>query len=333
MRYQLKKKRDEKNEEACIIADMDQVFRGGEKKPQRKDLLDAIRRISHHFVQESRAMETAIVADRSLKAALARWDSAFSPLAGCPEFHSAWELYFVMHDDIVKSSGEIGELKNILRGLEGQNNQNDKGGHEGQNKEDGKECAKSARRRARESLRSIKTAVERRNEAFEKIPSLETLQSGQSKGNGNSIPNLGKFWELFRIITTDLRNAYHTVYIVDAGLSAHPVNDVQVGTKTVGACLERIRNSINTLAGSALVGVEAGEGNTIIGDEDLEDLIKMAIKIEMGADSSIRGSSVVAILPASFGVMIRDLGTAYGFLRGSKLNKGEKFKSGNEESM
>ena len=304
------------------------VLKGKRNKGSEGDfdgprIVEQVVEFSHDRVRRSLSRELFAVTRTKLVAAQARWKDTFEKLAQCRDFHAAWNLYFVLHEDIRDSIKSMEELGEEIARLEGSTNK-----------------AKAAKENARvpgashlgieklqKALRPLRAAIARRDESYALIPSLETFL-GQQRTNGNEVAmdgsdwiatyrKLASFWALFDIISTDMRNAYRHLYegIAEREGGSRQPHNVEFCRNTLGACLERVRNALAIISNSISRG-DAGNNavlsheddrNTIITQEDLKALVDHAKRIERGSDKSEH-------VPANFGVMIRDLYTAYNHL-------------------
>jgi len=275
----------------------------------------AYTQVSHSYAAEQVELITG-----NINAATSRLEEIFGPLSQCPEFDRAWDLYYVLQFDIRNASSNIKELRSIIHNLEGK-----KDIRKLDAADEDKEI-QDIYEKAGKSYRAIGAGLVRRNEAYVHVPSLETFKFSRTESRqiDSEIDDYGKlscFWILFNIATKDMRFSYFYIRQIIERVSKNPRDDFDAAKKALGACLERLRNCVRILdqkVDSEQQGNQ--EGNTIISNEDLDSLVDCAKKIERGADVS-GDSNKIDFLPASFGVMIRDLATAYRALGGG--NNGE----------
>ena len=297
---------------------------GNQKSPEADfdcpRVMKHVEEYSHDQVRRSPARELFTVTRTKLVAAQARWKDTFEKLAQSRDFHSAWDLYFVLSEDIRESINSVEELGNEIDRLEGDSDEVE----DYRNKEKNSGAGRRETEKLHKALRPLRAAIARRDESYVLIPSLETfLGPGRSNGNHSgksstdwmaSYRTLASFWALFDIVSTDMRNAYRHLHeaIINQDSGVHPSHNVEFCRNTLGACLERVRNSLAILGnGESTVERPGGkdlsdedEGNTIITTLDLKRLVDNAKRIERGSDTS-------EVVPATFGVMVRDLYTAY----------------------
>lgn len=321
----LRKKQDDKTKANSVVSSIAKHRRlaslgrgeGWHSEDWHKDIIGEVQATSEYNVEKSGAKEIVEVLQRFIEASRTRWNEAFSLLAKCPEFHVAWNSFFVLQRDITGASKQVKDLIGELDQLSGHTSS----GSSGENrKPSGKNFEK-----ARGAWRPLQAALNRRDEAFSDIPSLGTLavnggkgkevpsedQSEQSPTSREHWERLARFWDLFKVVSTDMREAYLILYhIIEEKLLDEIEYHTHLCQKTLGACLERVRNCILILGNYRDSDDPGTEGNTTISDPALMKLVDDAKKLERG--ETIHG---IEVLPASFGVMIRDLATAYDLLR------------------
>jgi len=328
----LKQAEEDEDRANALISSIVESWRGGGKSQPgwHKRILEEI---NANYVSKHKAVQILRVLERVVDASRERWNESFALLTQCPDFHYAWNSFFILRKDIASASDSAGELGKEL-GLE-----------EGEKPKCLLDCAgagKKARRKAQAAWRPLKAAISRRDESFSDIPSLGTLALNGSDGADSERRHwmkLARFWDLFKVVSADMRDAYIILYhIVEEKLDEEIQRDIGVCEKTLGACLERIRNCLLILADKSAGEKEDfakeedsnEEGNTTISEKDLKELVSKAKKLE-------RGEVIDQIqdLPASFGVMIRDLATAYGIFKGGEFDKGpdKESDSGNRASV
>ena len=286
-------------------------------------IFEQVVEFSHDRVRRSLSRELFASTRTKLVAAQAHWKDTFEKLAQCRDFHAAWSLYFVLQEDIRDSIKSMEELGEEIARLEGNGNEakatQEKARITGANLQEIEKLQKV--------FRPLRAAIARRDESYALLPSLETFL-GQQRTNGNELATsdidwmanyrtLASFWALFDIISTDMRNAYCHLYeaITEREGGTRRSHNVEFCRNTLGACLERVRNALAIISnsvshedsGKSTASPLEDERNTIITREDLKALVDHAKKIERGSDKSEH-------VPANFGVMIRDLYTAYNHL-------------------
>ena len=261
-----------------------------------------IDRYAHDEVYRSSVHELLASLDRAINAARIRWREAYELLCACPGFHTAWDLYFVLECDINEVAETTKKTQDAINKLSGKEHIGKSTGME-ESQSEGDEKTKAA---AAEALRSIKAAVARRDESYNDIPSLQTLTDDNNQEIKNDLP---RFWVLFDIATNDIRKAYLEIKNLAEDKSEESDKNLNYALrksnacKTLGAGLERIRNCI-LIHDDKDTNVGATKGrNTIISEADLEELVKTAKALERGEEKTGRAK----FLPASFGVMIRDM--------------------------
>ena len=265
--------------------------------------------------------------ERTTNAAQDRWTEAFNLLASCPEFHGAWDVFLVLRKDIKDS---VQSTTKLVSEIGGNNGNNDGAGHTN-------EINQSDWLHLKTALRNLESALHRRDESFIDIPSLQTMVSSSRKDkDGPDLSTmLSEFWPLFNIASMDIRMAYLrllTLYEkyeekyekkIDMNIEGGTWHDVKLINRTMLAALERIRNCIVILKNgggsqeSANQDIESSlndhYGNTVISRKHRELLVRDAKKLEGGRTQDVDSDSKEiyrTVLPANFGVMIRDIDTA-----------------------
>lgn len=303
---QLRRQQEQRNLANETIALIARFAAGNRGSQEERDVLDQIVKYAQDQVRRSPIKERTTTLKTLLQQMDTHWNEAFPSLAKCPGFDKAWDTYFALRRNITSAIDECRDLSRVVDELEGVVNGGETGsklGYRNANIPD----------RAQRAWRPLQAAILRRDEAASAIPSLETLPFIGEKADNEG--RLANFWHLFDVATTDMRQAYVVLFAVMERTARDQNDDIDLCQRTLGACLERIRNCVLTLEFTQDDVSEASEGNTTISNKDLNDLVLMAKRIERG-----QVSERLRILPANIGVMIRDLDTAYKALQPSRRN-------------
>ena len=308
--------KDEKeNEKKVLIADFYEHLYGG--------MSDKEYILAPHLKKNKNLGTAAKLIERNAKASLDRWNESFERVCSLPGFNNAWDIFWVLRKDIQETVEGASDLALSLSGEQSSTSVDRTGLHIKDI-----ECS-----HLKTALRNLESGLLRRDEAYIEIPSLQTLLSTpkQDSGISSDISNrLSAFWPLFGIASSDLRLAFLrlTKLTEKHGITSA---EVKLINRTLLAALERIRNCIAILKNGQTMqdpaqGDPAGKGsskpvrayqigNTVISNEDRKRLVKYAKELEGGHTLNVdeRGNMEDIygnILPANFGVMIRDIDTA-----------------------
>ena len=312
-RWQASRLRTERdNEIIALIAsyrsEADEETRA--KRAEGNAVLKQVSEFAYDQMRRSTARETLTTIGTILAEADRHWYSAFPALARCPDFNGAWDLYFVLRRNLSSAAHELRKFHRLLDQLENVAVANPERDFGSMQKEGTQQ--RSSPDSAVIAFRPLQAAIQRRDESSNEIPSLQTMAYGGTGTDTDLQEKLAKFWHLFNIATIDMRQAYLLLYQINSKESFDIDRDIAECKTTLGACLERVRNCLR-IFGLLDASTELTEGNTSISSEDLTLLVDHAKRIERG---HITGNEYARLLPANFGVMIRDLDTAFQALGG-----------------
>ncbi len=290
-------KKDKNNETIALVANH---RAGNSEKGVDDNIFHQISGYSHDQVQKSGVKTTTTEVKVLLEGAHQNWLQTFNELSTLADFEAAWEVYFIMGANIRNALVKTEELDSNLNNLSG--------GKSSGEANRGRPISEISETRAATdfviAVRALNAAISRRNESNKIMPSLQQLNSSngyvsEETSSGTSEAELlkkenkrlsdllkeryhiSKFWYLFNIATTDMRQAYILIHKIDSGISQNTESDLRICRATLGACLERIRNCLRILEGPVPPKEQEGD-NTTIHEEDLKQLVKQAKQIERG---------------------------------------------------
>ena len=344
--HSLSAKDEQENKDKILVADLYEYLHGENGKKKAEYVLAPHLKKYHEWENTSGRHSpgsTAKLLEKSANSALDRWNESFELLASCPEFHSAWDLFLVLRKDIQDTVQGSSDLVSSLFSY-------DEEKADGGIRRTGSDIDESDRPYLRTALRNLESGLRRRDESFVEIPSLQTMLEEDelhlkvsrrladfwllfhivSTDIRMAYLRLLALWEICEKENTE------------CGVNS---DDVRLVNRTILGALERIRNCITILRNrgdlqeipeqatkspqdsgyeetevAKTPGLEAPGasqkdqvGNTMISWEGRKDLIREAKMLE-GGDTLNEGDEMEKmyrkILPANFGVMIRDIDTA-----------------------